>query len=50
MLYYHRIEVPEGIDVNKTSETKECKLCYYWHFLDKVLKFNQRSTMDVMIY
>ena len=24
MLYYDRIEVSEGIDVNKTSASKEC--------------------------
>ena len=24
MLYYHRIDVSEGIDVNKNSASKEC--------------------------
>ena len=27
MLYFDRIEVSEGIDVNKTSESKECNVC-----------------------
>ena len=27
MLCYDRIYVPEGIDVNKTSESKECDIC-----------------------
>ena len=36
MLYYDRIDVSEGIDVNKTSESKECNICYYWYFLNKV--------------
>ena len=39
MLYYDRINVFEGIDVNKTSESKECDICHYWHFLDKGFKF-----------
>ena len=30
MLYYNRIEVFEGIDIIKTSASKECDICYYW--------------------
>ena len=29
MLYYDRIKFSEGIDVNKTSESKECDICHY---------------------
>ena len=36
MLYYDRIDFSEGIDVNKTSESKECDI---WYFLDKRYKF-----------
>ena len=36
MLYFNRIDVFEGTDVNKTSASKECDVCHYWHFL----KFN----------
>ena len=25
--------------VNKTSESKECDICHYWHFLNKGFKF-----------
>ena len=39
MLYIDRIEVSEGIDVNKTSESKECDICHYWYFVDKGFKF-----------
>ena len=39
MLYYDRIDVSEGIDVNKTSKSKECNICHYWYFLDKGFKF-----------
>ena len=39
MLYHDKIDVSEGIDINKTSESKECNICYYWKFLDKGYKF-----------
>ena len=39
MLYYDRIEVSEGIDVNKASESKECNICYYCYFLNEAFKF-----------
>ena len=29
MLYYDKIDVSEGIDVNKTNELKECDICHY---------------------
>ena len=35
MLYYNRIDISEGIDINKTSESKECNICHWWHFLYK---------------
>ena len=31
-LYHARIEFTEGIDVNKTSKSKECDICHYWYF------------------
>ena len=35
MLYYDRNNVCEGIDVNKTRESKEYDICCYWYFLKK---------------
>ena len=35
MLKYDRIDISEGIDVNKTNKSKECKFCHYWYFLNK---------------
>ena len=35
MLEYDRIDISESIDVNKTSGSKKCDICHYWHFLDK---------------
>ena len=39
MLHYGRTDGSGGIDVNKTSESKECNIYHYWHFLNKGLKF-----------
>ena len=39
MLYYDRIDISEGIDVNKTSASKECDICHYWYFLNYSFKF-----------
>ena len=41
MLQYERIDVSEGIDVNKTSASKECELCHYWIFKDIGFKFEE---------
>ena len=34
MLQYDRIDVSKGIDINKTSKSKEIMLCLYWYFKD----------------
>ena len=39
MLYYDRIDVSAGIDVNKTSASKECNIYHYWLFLNYNFKF-----------
>ena len=39
MLCYNRINFSEGIDVNKTSESKERDICNNWYFLNKGFKF-----------
>ena len=39
MLRYDRIDVFERIDVDKTSESKDCDICHYWYFLSKEFKF-----------
>ena len=35
MLEYTRVDVSEGLDINKSNKSKECDLCHYWYFLDK---------------
>ena len=39
MLQYDRIDISEGIDINKTSKSKKCILCHYWYLKDVVYKF-----------
>ena len=39
MLYFDRIDISEGTDVNKTSASKECDICQYWYFLNCSFKF-----------
>ena len=39
MLEYERIDISEGIDINKTNVSKECTICHYWYLLDKNSKY-----------
>ena len=39
MLEYSRIDISEGIDVNKTNLSKECDICHYWYFKDIGFKY-----------
>ena len=39
MLEYDKIDVSEGIDVNKTNTSKEYDICHSWCFLDKGFKY-----------
>ena len=41
MLQYEKIDVSEGIYINKTSASKECELCHYWFFKDVGFKFEE---------
>ena len=34
-----RIDTSEGIDVNKTSSSKECDIYHYWNFKDIGFKY-----------
>ena len=49
MLEYDRINISEGIDVDKTDKSKECMFCHYWYILNKKFKYGcydivQKST------
>ena len=39
MLEYDRIDILEGIDVDKTDRSKECIFCHYWCILNKNFKY-----------
>ena len=41
MLQYEKIDVSEGIDINKTCLSKECELCHYWFFKHVGSKFEE---------
>ena len=50
MLKYEKIDASEGIDVNKTSASKECELCHYCFFKIVGFKLKYMFVIDVMIY
>ena len=50
MLQYDRIDVSEGIDINKTSASKERDICHYWYFKILVLNMKHMFAMVVIIY
>ena len=40
MLEYDRIDISEGIDINKCEETsRKCSLCKFYYFVDKNFKY-----------
>ena len=39
ILYCDRIDISKGIDVNKTSTSKECDICHSCYFLNYSFKF-----------
>ena len=39
MLEYDRIDISEGIDINKRNKSKECMLCHYWYFLYNIFTY-----------
>ena len=45
MLQYERIDVSEGIDINKLNKSKECMICHCWYFKD----FNHMHVTNAII-
>ena len=39
MIEYDKIDISEGIDINKTNASKEYEICHYWYFLNKNFKY-----------
>ena len=46
MLEYGKIDISEGIDINKTNASKECDICHYWYFLDKNFNYKPYPCND----
>ena len=40
MLKYDKIDTLEGIDVDKTNESRDCKFFHYWYFLNKNFSYS----------
>ena len=43
MLQYEKIDISEGIDIDKTNPSKECMICHYWYLKDVGFKFEPRG-------
>ena len=41
MLEYDRIDISEGICIDKTNKSKECDICHYCYFLDKIFNYEK---------
>ena len=41
MLGYERIDISEGIVVNKTNLSREYDICHYWYFKDTGFKYEK---------
>ena len=55
MLQYEKINIFEGIDINKWNKSKECMICHYWYFKDIGHKFqsyvcNKWHAISMMVY
>ena len=35
MLKYGKIDITEGIDVDKINKSRKCMFCHYWYYLNK---------------
>ena len=46
MLRYYKIDITEGIDLNKTNKSRECMFCHYWYYLNKNFSYGRPFTCD----
>ena len=42
MLEFDRVDVSEGIDINKSNVLRDCIICVYWEFLEINLRFDPK--------
>ena len=50
MVQYERIDIYEGIDINKSDKSKECMICHYWYFKDIGCKYEPHVCYKCHIY
>ena len=55
MQQYEKIDVSEGIDINKSNESKEYMICHCWYFLDIGYNYepylcNRCHDLSMMVY
>ena len=36
MLKYDRIDVSESMEINRTDDSRECCICHYYYFTEKI--------------
>ena len=41
MLEYDKIDISEGIDIDKTNKSRKCDIYYYWYFPDKNFNYEK---------
>ena len=49
MLEYDRIDISEGIDINKTNASKKCDICHFGTLWINNLSMHHIFTMVVMV-
>ena len=43
MLEYEKIDISEGIDVNKSNNSRKCSSCHFWYFIDRIFIYGPYS-------
>ena len=41
MIRYQKVNISEGIHIDKTNASKECELCHYWFLKDIGFKYEE---------
>ena len=55
MIQFERVDVFEGIDINKSNKSKEYIFCHYWYFKNIVYEYEQYvcngcHDLSIMVY
>ena len=46
MLKYDKIDITEGIGLDKTNKSRECMFCHYWYFINKNFSYGPFTCDD----